>query len=54
MDPLLGFTFKHVTPIGGWVEGDSKGCGRGCCECKRASERRRERKGGEVVTGLQV
>lgn len=25
MDPLLGFIFKHVTLIGGGVEGDSRG-----------------------------
>lgn len=24
MDPLLGFTFKHMTLIGGGVEGDSR------------------------------
>lgn len=27
MDPLLGFTFKHVTLIGSGVEGDGGGGG---------------------------
>lgn len=34
MDPLLGFTFKHVTLIGCGVEGDSRGVGGGAVNAR--------------------